>query len=156
MQPLSEAGLDSLGTIELRNALSSAFNVDLPATLVFDYPSISQISDYIASFVIPKEIHKHSPYHGHDIELNQHGHRQQSYIISWSCRFGIGSNCSSPWNLWEYIIKDTDSCQPIPNFRWNADDIYSIEPASSRSYARFAYFATGVHCFDHEVFQLTR
>ena len=48
-QPLMEAGLDSLGAVELRNALGTAFSLELPATVTFDYPSVSALADYIAS-----------------------------------------------------------------------------------------------------------
>ena len=45
-----EAGLDSLGAVELRNQLAAAFPAaELPATLTFDYPSISALSGFIAS-----------------------------------------------------------------------------------------------------------
>lgn len=47
--PLMEAGLDSLGAVELRNALASQFAIELPATLTFDYPSIAALSDFLAS-----------------------------------------------------------------------------------------------------------
>ena len=48
-QPLAEAGLDSLGAVELRNSISSRFLLpDLPATLTFDYPTIAALTDYIA------------------------------------------------------------------------------------------------------------
>ena len=48
-QPLMEAGLDSLGAVELRNALGSRFGIpDLPATLTFDYPYISALASFIS------------------------------------------------------------------------------------------------------------
>ena len=52
-QPLMEAGLDSLGAVELRNALSAAFAVQLPPTVTLDYPSIAALAAYIASVAAP-------------------------------------------------------------------------------------------------------
>jgi acyl carrier protein len=47
--PLRELGLDSLMAVELRNVLGQrlALKRSLPATLVFDYPSVQAISDYL-------------------------------------------------------------------------------------------------------------
>ena len=39
-QPLMEAGLDSLGALDLCNAVSVRFSIDLPATATFDYPTV--------------------------------------------------------------------------------------------------------------------
>ena len=48
-QPLMEAGLDSLGAVELKNALGSRYNIsDLPASLIFDYSSVDALAKYLA------------------------------------------------------------------------------------------------------------
>ncbi|PSC67203.1 type I polyketide synthase [Micractinium conductrix] len=46
--PLMTAGLDSLGALDLRKELSGVFGVDLPATLMFDYPTIETMAEELA------------------------------------------------------------------------------------------------------------
>ncbi|MDR3538263.1 MAG: beta-ketoacyl reductase, partial [Acetobacteraceae bacterium] len=49
--PLRELGLDSLMTIELRNALASACETRLPATLVFEHPTCTALATHLGSRV---------------------------------------------------------------------------------------------------------
>ena len=47
-QPLMDAGLDSLGAVELKNTLSGRFGVQLPATLIMDHPTPHAIAAYLS------------------------------------------------------------------------------------------------------------
>ncbi len=51
--PLKDAGLDSLLAVELRNALGRAVEERLPATLMFDYPTIQAVTDFIHGELFP-------------------------------------------------------------------------------------------------------
>ncbi len=53
-QPLSELGLDSLMAVELRNALGVSLGLarPLPATLMFDFPTIEALADFLGARVL--------------------------------------------------------------------------------------------------------
>jgi NAD(P)-dependent dehydrogenase (short-subunit alcohol dehydrogenase family) len=61
LRPLKELGIDSLMAVELRNGLKADLRVDggLPATLVFDHPTVEAIAAYLDEEVLsaasPKE-----------------------------------------------------------------------------------------------------
>jgi hypothetical protein len=57
-QPLQELGLDSLMAVELRNLLGSRLELDrpLPATLVFDYPSVESLASYLMNELFGREV----------------------------------------------------------------------------------------------------
>ena len=50
-QPLRELGLDSVMAIELRNAISKLTGLSVPATALFNYPSLHEIADYVADLL---------------------------------------------------------------------------------------------------------
>ena len=52
--PLSDLGMDSLMAVELRNLLGAAVDTThpIPATLVFDYPTIEAITEFLATEIL--------------------------------------------------------------------------------------------------------
>lgn len=52
VQGLLDLGMDSLLAIELRNRLQKLVEAKLPATLVFDYPSVEAITNYLAKEIL--------------------------------------------------------------------------------------------------------
>ena len=45
----ADLGMDSLMAIELRNRLEKSLNISLPLALVFEYPTVKQLANYIAT-----------------------------------------------------------------------------------------------------------
>jgi polyketide synthase 12/myxalamid-type polyketide synthase MxaB len=51
-KPLFEMGFDSLMALELRNGLGKELERNLPATLLFDYPTVHAIADFLLGEVL--------------------------------------------------------------------------------------------------------
>jgi|GEM_PF-1585768 len=50
-----ELGIDSLASLQLKNRLQSGLGLSLPATLVFNYPTIEKLAEQLMSAFIPLE-----------------------------------------------------------------------------------------------------
>ena len=48
-----EAGLDSLGAVDLRNDLTEQFSVELSASVLFDYPTALALARFISTLLPP-------------------------------------------------------------------------------------------------------
>ena len=66
----SELGLDSLGSVELRNKLQTNYELKLSQTVVFDYPNIKSLTDYLLSLLFDTDSTKANKYIENSDSLN--------------------------------------------------------------------------------------
>ncbi|MCC5670510.1 acyl carrier protein [Nostoc sp. CHAB 5784] len=64
--------MDSLMAVELKNRLESTLSCSLPATLVFDYPTIEALVDYLLKDAIASLISDESA-----VESQETNHEEQ-------------------------------------------------------------------------------
>jgi myxalamid-type polyketide synthase MxaB len=57
-QPFRELGLDSLMAVELRNTLNDTLDIVLPSTLLFDYPTPAELTNYLYKRLLPESTDK--------------------------------------------------------------------------------------------------
>merc|ERR1712061_468036 len=54
--PLMESGIDSLASVELRTKLQAEFRLNLPSTVMFNYPTISTLTQLLVDECTSKKI----------------------------------------------------------------------------------------------------
>ena len=175
---LMESGLDSLGAVELRNALSESFEMELPATLTFDYPSVSAISSFIMEAKYPGGMQN-----SHDAAAiaatpplaaaavaggliptgSKDGNVGHAVVISGlSLRFAGGIDSMS--GLYSSMVSQPELHTVAPYPRWDVDAVYHPLGASAplaegvaggQVVTRFGTFLQDVHMFDPAAFNLS-
>jgi acyl transferase domain-containing protein len=131
-----DAGFDSLTAVELRNRLTAATGLRLPATLVFDHPNPVALAAYLraelaggsaAPAAVAAEIAD-----------------EPIAIVGMSCRFPGGVR--SPEDLWRLVDAGADALSALPTDRgWPLDGKVRVEGG-------FVYDATE---FDPEFFSMS-
>ncbi|CAL5223543.1 g6075 [Coccomyxa viridis] len=156
-EPLMEAGLDSLGAVELRNAISAAFAVDVPATVAFDYPTVAALASHISSKVAPQQARVALATTAVDVDL---GRAFRASISAGLQVTGIGCIYPGPKQgvegFWEAMQCGQTLQRCVPLERWDMDSLYDPEGSAGSSYTRFGAFAADVDLHDAAFFRLSR
>ena len=55
MRPLAEMGVDSVHAVSLVGDVEAHFDIDVDPTLIFDYPTLSHIAEFISGAVAGRQ-----------------------------------------------------------------------------------------------------
>ena len=152
---LFDLGIDSLMAVDLKNRLETATGRTLRSTLVFDYPTVDAIADYVAKELKPEDMQ----YAAAVPDVKERiAVRESSYepiaVIGMGCRFPGGAD--NPESFWQLLHDGVDAVTEIPHDRWNVDAFYDPDPnAPGKTYARHGAFLNHVDAFDARFFGIT-
>ncbi|HVK68394.1 MAG TPA: SDR family NAD(P)-dependent oxidoreductase, partial [Polyangium sp.] len=144
-RPLHEMGLDSMMAVELRNALSARSGKSLPATLVFDYPTVTALVRHLIAQLVPAE--NETPKRAAMPQLVQGMEAEPIAIVGIGCRYPGGA--SDLEGFWRLLEQGVDAMEVVPRDRWDVNAYYDPDPdAPGKMLTRLGGFLQGIDQFD--------
>ncbi|MFI6151690.1 beta-ketoacyl synthase N-terminal-like domain-containing protein [Kitasatospora sp. NPDC051170] len=141
-QPFAEAGLDSLGTVRLRDRLVAELGLAVSPSLVFDHPTPRAVADHLTGGPAgpPPPVRRAT---------------DPIAIVGMACRYPGGID--GPEDLWRAVASGQDAITGFPTDRgWPLEELYHPDPDHvGTSYVRHGGFLADAAGFDAGFFRMS-
>ncbi|MFD8708749.1 SDR family NAD(P)-dependent oxidoreductase, partial [Kitasatospora sp. NPDC059648] len=150
-----DLGFDSLTAVELRNTLSKAVGIRLPATLTFDHPTPGAIARHLREELLSSAVPQVRPAGGATGRSRTPKNDDPIVIVGMGCRFPGGAD--TPEALWRLVADEVDAVGDFPDNRgWDLDALFDPDPeAIGKTYARQGGFLYDADEFDADFFGIS-
>ena len=145
-KPFAEYGLASIEGISLIKDLETWLNYPLAPTLAWDYPTIDQLIQHLASNTLRSEKPLMS-------DMLSVGESEPIAIIGMGCRFPGAANLDA---FWELLCNPQDVIREVPRERWDADAYYDPNQSQpGKMVSRWGGFIDQLELFDASFFGIS-
>nr|MDQ2957114.1 acyltransferase domain-containing protein [Actinomycetota bacterium] len=142
-------GFDSMSAVELRQVLAEHTGLELPSSLLFDYPTPLSLARHLQAEIFGGGPTAGRPAPGSPVDADP------IVLVGMACR--LPGNADSPDQLWQLVTTGTDAIGDFPTDRdWDLERL--LHPDRSRdgsSFARAGGFLPGAADFDADFFGIS-
>jgi acyl transferase domain-containing protein len=149
-QTFKDMGFDSYMSVELCATLSDSIGLSLPSTLLYDHPTIDDLTHHLLARVHGQEVAAPAVSAGASARTDD-----PVVIVSMACRFPGGVD--TPEGLWHLVSTGGDAITGFPADRgWDIEALYDPDTTEPRhTYTRHGGFLHDAGDFDPDLFGIS-
>lgn len=153
-QPFIDLGTDSLKAVDFKTLLEQRLGCTLRSTLLFDYPRLDLLVEYLAGDVLAPLAAASAVAVAPVVADTRDMPPAELAIVGMACRLPGGVN--TPDDYWQLLAGAKDAITPIPDSRWKSADFHNPDATvPGKITSAFGGFLDDIDQFDAQFFGIS-